>query len=83
MDELRQQVASAQASERQARQSADLVVEQLRSTLATKDESAAVSFDRLREQLQREANQTLEQRDQQILAMKRRMQEIQDAARDR
>ena len=53
VDELRQQVASAQASERQARQSADLVVEQLRSTLATKDESAAASFERLREQPQR------------------------------
>ena len=83
MDEMRQQVASAQASERQAKQSATTMVEQMRATLATKDESAAVSFGRLREQLQREATQTLEQRDQQLFALTRQMQQLQDAARDR
>ena len=83
MDEFRQQVVNAQAYERQAERSAATIVEQLRSTLATKDESAAASFDRLREQLQHEATQTLEQRDQHTHTLKRHMQQLQDAARDR
>ena len=73
----------AHALEQQAKVSVSAIDHRLRTTIAEKDEKANVAFARLREQLQHEATQSLGQRDQQIVALKRQLQDVQDASEER